>query len=79
MSEVILHDVLEDGYYINEISDSQFTGNVYSERWRYKDVDYKLVWEDGEVIHWDIYRSKQEQDEIVQTFLKRPFKNGVRI
>ena len=79
MSEVTLHDVLEDGYYINEISDSQFTGNVYSERWRYKDVDYKLVWEDGEVIHWDIYRSKQEQDEIVQTFLKRPFKNGVRI
>ena len=79
MSEVTLHDVLEDGHYINEISDSQFTGNVYSERWRYKSVDYELRWEDGEVIHWDIYKSKQEHDEIIQQFLKRPFKNGVRI
>lgn len=79
MAEVTLHDVLENGHYINEISDGQFTGGVYSERWRYKSVDYELLWEDGEVIHWDIYKSKPEQDEIIQHFLKRPFKNGVRI
>ena len=79
MSEVTLHDILEDGHYINEISAGQFTGGIYSERWRYKDVDYELRWEDGEVIHWDIYKSKQEHDEIIQQFLKRPFKNGVRI
>lgn len=79
MNEITLHDILEDGHYINEIGNGQFTGGIYSERWRYKSVDYKLFWEDGEVIHWDIYKGKPEQDEIIQLFLKRPFKNGVRI
>lgn len=79
MSEVTLHDILEDGHCINEIGNGQFTGGIYSERWRYKDVDYELLWEDGEVVHWGIYKGKPEQDEIIQIFIKRPFKNGVRI
>ena len=31
MSEVTLHDILEDGHYINEIGNGQFTGGVYSD------------------------------------------------
>lgn len=62
MHEVTLHDILEDGHYINEIEDDQFTG-VYSERWRYKNTDYELVWCGKEVVDWELYRSPEQKRE----------------
>lgn len=54
MSEVTLRDILEYGYYVRELSDGQFTSSVCSELWRYKYVYYELVWDDREVIHWEV-------------------------
>ena len=75
MSEVTLHDILEDGYYINEISDGQFTGGVYSERWCYNYVDYELIWEGREVIDWGVYLSPEERnlnlEKSIKSYLKR--------
>lgn len=79
MSEVTLHDILEDGHYINEISDSQFTGNVYSERWRYKNVDYGLVWDGREVVHWELYVSPEQKKEDFQKMLNYEIRNGRRV
>lgn len=57
MNEVTLRDILEYGYYVRELSDDQLTGGVYSELWRYKYVYYELVWDDREVIHWEVCKS----------------------
>lgn len=78
MGEVTLYDVLEYGHYVNEISNGQLTGGVYSERWRHKGVDYELVLEDGEVIHWRVYRSPEQKKEDFQKdmYKYRKMKSG---
>lgn len=76
MAEVTLHDVLENGYYINETSNGQFTGGVYSERWRYKNIDFELVWEGEEVIHWEIYQSPQQKQEEFQKMIEAHKRKG---
>jgi len=60
MNEVTLRDILEYGYYVRELSDDQLTGGVYSELWRYKYVYYELVWDDREVIHWEMYNEEMK-------------------
>lgn len=64
MNEVTLKDILEDGHYINEIGNGQFTGGIYSERWRYKSVDYELIWDGKEVIYWMIYSPEQTKENL---------------
>lgn len=64
MNEVTLKDILEDGHYINEIGNGQFTGGIYSERWRYKSVDYELIWDGKEVIDWMIYSPEQTKENL---------------
>lgn len=55
MNEITIQDILSDGSYIEDLSDGQFTGSFYSERWNLNGVDYEVIFDNGEVFDFKVY------------------------
>ena len=79
MSEVTLHDVLEDGYYINELSDGQFTGGIYSQKWRYNDTDYELLFDEDGAFEFQVYKSPEQYQQEIAAMVKTWIEAGNKL
>ena len=79
MNETTLQSILQNGELIEELSDGQFTGGIYSQKWRYNDTDYELWFDEDGAFEFQVYKSPEQYQQEIAAMVKTWIEAGNKL
>lgn len=79
MNEITIQSILENGELVEELSDGQFTGGVYSQKWRYNNTDYELLFDKNEAFEFQVYKSPKQYEQEITSMVKAWIEAGNKL